>query len=124
MLKARITLAASALALLSLTGCASKTQSVSASDLLFHSLAGGQHLVWEYERVSLSAQQASSLSAAASGDSLKLAAKIVEQRVSASPLPASNPVALTCGNPNLVVITSEALTSKYVERGCTIVRQV
>ena len=34
MLKARITLAASALALLSLTGCASNTQSVSASETI------------------------------------------------------------------------------------------
>lgn len=124
MLNARITLAASALALLSLTGCASKTQSVSASDLLFHTLAGGQHLVWEYEPVPLSEQQASVLSADANGDPLMLAAKIVELRVSASQMPASNPVALTCNHPNLVVITSEALTSKYVEQGCTIVRQV
>lgn len=124
MLKARNTLSATAIALLSLTGCSSKTQSVSASDLLFHSLPGGQHLVWEYERVPLSEQQASALSAEANGDPLVLAAKIVELRVSASPMPASNPAALTCRHPNLVVITSEALTSRYVEQGCTIVRQV
>jgi len=123
-MKAGITLAVSALALLSLTGCASKTQSVSASDLLFRSLAGGQHLVWDYEHVQLNAQQASALSVAANGDSLMLAAKIVEQQASASPIPATTPVALTCSQPNLIVITSEALTPKYVELGCTIVRQV
>lgn len=124
MFKVRISLAVSALALFSLTGCAFKTHSVSASDLLFGSLSGGQHLVWDYEHVPLSVHQASAMSAAAKGDSLVLAAKIVEQRASANSIPASKPIALTCSHPNLVVITSEALTMKYVEQGCTIVRQV
>lgn len=124
MFKVRITLAVSAMALFSLTGCVSQKQSVSASDLLFRSLPSGQHLVWDYEHVQLSVQQASAMSAAAKGDAMILAAKIVEQRASAKSVPASNPVALTCSHPNLVVITSAALTLKYVEQGCTIVRQI
>lgn len=124
MFKVRFTLAVSAMALLTLTGCASQKQSVSASDLLFLSLSGGQYLVWDYEHVPLSVQQASAMSAAAKGDALILAAKIVEQRASDKSIPSSNPVALTCSHPNLVVITAEALTSRYVEQGCTIVRQV
>ncbi|WP_311061488.1 hypothetical protein [Pseudomonas aeruginosa] len=118
-------LAVSVLALLSLTGCASQSKPVSARELLFSSLAGGQILVWSYERdYQLDAQQASTLKAAANGDPVMLAANIVEQSASGHPAPASIPVALSCIHPNLIVITSNTLTQKYVDQGCTIVRQV
>lgn len=117
--------AASVLAVLSMAGCTSQSHPVGARDLLFSSLTGSQHLVWDFERdFLLDAHQVSALQATANGDSLMLAAKIVEQRASSSPTPASIPVALACSHPNLIVITSDVLTPKYVEQGCTIVRQI
>ncbi|EPQ6932443.1 hypothetical protein ACUVZD_000086 [Pseudomonas aeruginosa] len=108
----------------SLFGCASQPQS--ARDLLTNSATGGQHIVWDLKQdFLLDEHQAASLKSVPKGAPVEMAAKIVEAVSRTEGLsPASYPVALSCTHPNLTVITSDSLSPKYVEQGCSIVRKI
>lgn len=127
MMNTRFAAVASAIALLSLAGCASQSQT--ARSLLADSAVGGQQIVWDYEQdFLLDERQAAALKAIPKGVPLETATKIVEVisegEGMAGRQPSSYPVALSCAKPALTVVTTVALSASYVKQGCVVARKV